>query len=131
MVSGLVTSPCDQLRIFSGEARLMRIASKSAIGFAMSKGLERYKVVLRFLRLSRDRWRLLIGRWSLAIGRWPNQRKPLRFGGPRARPPAFIVHTRSAGVPPAVLRASRPQLRRQPGSPTTGDRRLTTDFLIR
>ena len=33
MVSGLVTSPCDQLRIFSGEARLMRMASKSAIGF--------------------------------------------------------------------------------------------------
>src|SRR3954454_916983 len=44
MVSGLVTSPCDQLRIFSGEARLMRIASKSAIGFARSKGLERNKV---------------------------------------------------------------------------------------
>jgi hypothetical protein len=33
---------------FSGEARLMRMASKSAIGFAISKGLERYKVVLRF-----------------------------------------------------------------------------------
>ena len=44
MVSGLVTSPWDQLRIFSGEARLMRIASKSAILLAMSKGLERYKV---------------------------------------------------------------------------------------
>src|SRR5581483_3354514 len=44
MVSGLVTSPCDQLRIFSGEARLMRMASKSAIGFARSKGLERNKV---------------------------------------------------------------------------------------
>src|SRR5919204_3518507 len=43
MVSGLVTSPCDQLRIFSGEARLMRMASKSAIAFARSKGLERYK----------------------------------------------------------------------------------------
>src|SRR4029077_11274475 len=51
MVSGLVTSPCDQLRIFSGDARLMRIASKSAMGFAMSKGLERYKVFLRFLRV--------------------------------------------------------------------------------
>src|SRR5580692_11572114 len=50
MVSGLVTSPCDQLRIFSGEARLMRIASKSAIGFARSKGLERNKVILGFLR---------------------------------------------------------------------------------
>src|SRR3954454_25022354 len=44
MVSGFVTSPWDQLRIFSGEARLMRIASKSAIGFARSKGLERNKV---------------------------------------------------------------------------------------
>src|SRR5436190_13351183 len=44
MVSGFVTSPCDQLRIFSGDARLMRIASKSAIGFARSKGLERNKV---------------------------------------------------------------------------------------
>src|SRR5215471_16289070 len=44
MVSGFVTSPCDQLRIFSGEARLMRIASKSAIGFARSNGLERNKV---------------------------------------------------------------------------------------
>src|SRR5882672_1872820 len=50
IVSGLVTSPCDQLRIFSGDARLMRIASKSAIGFAMSKGLERYKVILRCVR---------------------------------------------------------------------------------
>src|SRR5579864_9769499 len=49
MVSGLVTSPCDQLRIFSGEARLMRIASKSAITFAISNGLERNKVFLRFL----------------------------------------------------------------------------------
>src|SRR6184192_1325463 len=50
MVSGLVTSPCDQLRIFSGEARLMRMASKSAIGFPRSKGLERNKVFLRFWR---------------------------------------------------------------------------------
>ncbi len=31
MVSGLVTSPCDQERIFSGDARLMRIASKSEV----------------------------------------------------------------------------------------------------
>src|SRR6266536_780870 len=44
MVSGFVTSPCDQLRIFSGEARLIRIASKSATGFARSNGLERNKV---------------------------------------------------------------------------------------
>src|SRR6516165_508861 len=38
MVSGLVTSPWDQLRIFSGEAREMRIESKSAIKFARSYG---------------------------------------------------------------------------------------------
>src|SRR5438874_10795535 len=44
MVSGLATSPCDQLRILSGEARLMRMASKSATAFPKSKGLERYKV---------------------------------------------------------------------------------------
>src|SRR5271165_6303780 len=49
MVSGLVTSPCDQLRIFSGDARLMRIASKSAMVFCISNGLERNKVFLRFL----------------------------------------------------------------------------------
>src|SRR5260370_23295635 len=44
MVSGLVTSPCDQLRIFSGEARLIRMESKSAIEVPRSNGLERYKV---------------------------------------------------------------------------------------
>src|SRR5664279_2196615 len=44
MVSGLVTSPCDQLRIFSGEARLMRMASKSAMAFPRSNGLDRYKM---------------------------------------------------------------------------------------
>src|SRR5579872_5237412 len=60
MVSGLVTSPCDQLRIFSGEARLIRMASKSAITFAISNGLERNKVFLRFSRLLRRRLRLLI-----------------------------------------------------------------------
>src|SRR5215471_17789535 len=31
MVSGLVTSPCDHDWIFSGDARLMRIASKSLV----------------------------------------------------------------------------------------------------
>src|SRR5215475_7022765 len=71
MVSGLVTSPCDQLRIFSGEARLMRIASKSAIGFAMSKGLERYKVVLRFLRPSRCRVTAPGNNWPATRGRFP------------------------------------------------------------
>src|SRR5215467_2930062 len=41
MVSGLVTSPCDQLRIFSGDARLMRMESKSAIKLALSYGEDR------------------------------------------------------------------------------------------
>src|SRR5437879_661356 len=38
MVSGLVTSPWLQLRIFSGDAREMRMESKSAIKFARSYG---------------------------------------------------------------------------------------------
>src|ERR1700761_14443 len=46
MVSGLVTSPCDQLRIFSGEASMMRMASKSLIGLVSSNGLERNKATL-------------------------------------------------------------------------------------
>src|ERR1700722_8443299 len=46
MVSGLVTSPWDQLRIFSGEASEMRMASKSVIGLVSSNGLERYKSTL-------------------------------------------------------------------------------------
>src|ERR1700687_4106220 len=49
MVSGLVTSPCDQLRIFSGDAREMRIESKSAIKFARSYG-EDLKISLQFLK---------------------------------------------------------------------------------
>src|ERR1700687_4069926 len=59
MVSGLVTSPCDQLRIFSGDARLMRMASKSATGFAISNGLER-NMFLRFPALRGS------GQWSVA-----------------------------------------------------------------
>src|ERR1019366_1205947 len=42
MVSGLVTSPWDQLRIFSGDASEMRMESKSAIRLARSYGEERY-----------------------------------------------------------------------------------------
>src|SRR4030081_491168 len=42
MVSGLVTSPCDQLRIFSGEASEIRMESKSAIRLALSYGEDRY-----------------------------------------------------------------------------------------
>jgi len=36
MVSGLVTSPCDQEDFFSGLAKLMRMESKSAIKLARS-----------------------------------------------------------------------------------------------
>src|SRR5512135_858993 len=62
MVSGLVTSPCDQLRIFSGEAMLILMASKSAMGLAMSKGLERYKVFLR-----------VQNQWPVVSSQWPDQ----------------------------------------------------------
>jgi hypothetical protein len=49
----------------------MRMASKSAIGFARSKGLERNKVILGFLRKYAPRGRLsnqslVVGRSSLA-----------------------------------------------------------------
>src|SRR5271168_1878420 len=50
MVSGLVTSPCDQLRIFSGEASMMRMASKSVMGLVSSNGFERNKATLLGLR---------------------------------------------------------------------------------
>src|SRR5438309_1539623 len=76
MVSGLVTSPCDQLRIFSGEARLMRIASKSAIGFARSKGLERNKVFLHFL-LSRQQ-PVASGQLPVLMFRQGRERTPRR-----------------------------------------------------
>src|ERR1035437_3166301 len=46
IVSGLVTSPCDQLWVFSGEASMMRIASKSVMGPESSNGFERNKVTL-------------------------------------------------------------------------------------
>jgi hypothetical protein len=36
MVSGFVTSPWDHERIFSGEAKLIRMLSKSAIDAARS-----------------------------------------------------------------------------------------------
>src|SRR5271155_3513140 len=52
MVSGLVTSPWDHERIFSGLARLMRMESKSAIKLARSYGLLRYKVVSSSRRLA-------------------------------------------------------------------------------
>src|SRR5689334_10786881 len=88
MVSGLVTSPCDQLRIFSGEAREMRMASKSAITFAISNGLERNKVFLRFSRLLRRRLRLLkaslvVGPSSLAKSHDPRIQEQNRGSGPQ------------------------------------------------
>src|SRR5580692_4521864 len=108
MVSGLVTSPCDQLRIFSGDARLIRMASKSAITFAISKGLERNKVVLRFL-LSK----------AVASCQWP----PASFCVPRR---LRAVATRN--VPSKVLRENRCQ---QPVRSVlaTDNRPLATDFL--
>jgi hypothetical protein len=54
MVSGLVTSPWLQLRIFSGEAREMRIESKSAIKFARSYG-EDLKIASNFLWLKKPK----------------------------------------------------------------------------
>src|SRR5579863_7474173 len=73
MVSGLVTSPCDQLRIFSGDARLILMASKSAIVFCISNGLERNKVFLRFLlsgqlpAISRQLPVFYVSRWLRAL----------------------------------------------------------------
>src|SRR6266853_2549275 len=87
MVSGLVTSPCDQLRIFSGEARLIRMASKSAIGLAMSKGLERYKVVLRFPAVVRRRTRLPKTSFELPVVRpgFPSHLWPVGWGAASRR----------------------------------------------
>src|SRR4030095_12978245 len=45
MVSGFVTSPWDHDRIFSGEARLIRILSKSAIEAARSYGFVLIKAI--------------------------------------------------------------------------------------
>src|ERR1700690_3409703 len=85
MVSGLVTSPWDQLRIFSGDARLMRIASKSAIVFCISNGLERNKVFLRFPRQYRCRLRPSgeSGQWSVTSGQhslWAKLRRCFAAG---------------------------------------------------
>src|SRR5271169_5656800 len=87
MVSGLVTSPCDQLRIFSGEARLMRMASKSAMAFPRSNGLERYKVSsspaglsdesCRDLRPLRGCWRLPVFPVSLGAASLRERRRQL------------------------------------------------------
>src|SRR5262249_7857146 len=54
MVSGFVTSPCDQLRMRSGEAREIRMLSKSVMLLPRSNGLERYKVSSVSFRHSRS-----------------------------------------------------------------------------
>jgi hypothetical protein len=63
----------------------MRIASKSAITFAISKGLERNKVFLRFLQQCRCRLRRLgeSGHWSVTRGQysfWAKLRKRFAAG---------------------------------------------------
>src|SRR5579872_1465277 len=118
MVSGLVTSPCDQLRIFSGEARLMRMASKSAIGFAMSKGLERYKVVLRFPAVIRRRYAAPETSVEFPVSSFLSGPNPLHIS--LACRTGSTFHTGSL---------FKTQFAASPGSPTTGDRRLI--FLIR
>src|SRR6202521_3872476 len=105
MVSGLVTSPCDQLRIFSGDARLMRMASKSATGFAISNGLER-NMFLRFPTAVRRRTRLsrtVASRWSLVAS---------EISDPEAQEQRPRDYS---------LKLSRPASRERP---TTSDRRL-------
>src|SRR6202521_1584633 len=105
MVSGLVTSPCDQLRIFSGDARLMRMASKSATGFAISNGLER-NMFLRFPTAVRRRTRLsrtVASRWSFVAS---------EISDPEAQEQRPRVYS---------LKRSRTASRERP---TTSDRRL-------
>src|SRR3981081_4355901 len=105
MVSGLVTSPCDQLRIFSGDARLMRMASKSATGFAISNGLER-NMFLRFPTAVRRRTRLsrtIASRWSLGAS---------EISDPEAQEQRLRIYS---------SKLSRPASRERP---TTSDRRL-------
>src|SRR5260370_38856231 len=105
MVAGLVTSPWDQVRIFSGDARLMRMASKSATGFAISNGLER-NMFLRFPTAVRRRTRLsrtVASRWSLVAS---------EISDPEAQEQRPRVYS---------LKLSRPASRERP---TTSDRRL-------
>src|SRR4029077_5731968 len=67
MVSGLVTSPCDQDMIFSGEARLMRMASKSLVSAPRSwkDGLI-YLHLFQYRLRSRD-VRFLLGLHALDV----------------------------------------------------------------
>src|SRR5271165_2750842 len=102
MVSGLVTSPCDQLRIFSGDARLMRMASKSATGFAISNGLER-NMFLRFPTAVRRRTRLsrtVASRWSLVASQIFNpeaQERRLRVYSSKLSRPASRERPTTSG----------------------------------
>src|SRR5712671_3376483 len=67
MVSGLVTSPCDQDRILSGDARLIRIASKSLVRAERSWKLGRIYLDLLQNRLRSDFYRLLLGLHQLDV----------------------------------------------------------------
>src|ERR1035438_3471064 len=117
MVSGLVTSPCDQLRIFSGEARLMRMASKSAIGFAISKGLERNKVILHFLRrFAAAGGSCNSGQWVATTSNWPDSA--------RAKLPVLFLQNPSAkfryfkiNVPLETVLATSPRAATRPRLP--------------
>src|SRR5438105_11598651 len=100
MVSGLVTSPCDQLRIFSGEARLIRMESKSAIKFALSYGEERYII---------SPWVVGVGsgQWDLPPTSNPYFRLINLPLGPCLRSPAAFSSTRRPDIATAARGSGR------------------------
>src|SRR5271170_2689484 len=100
MVSGLVTSPCDQLRIFSGEARLIRMESKSAIKFARSYGDERYIILLYKFGVAGWRPESQFGQSLI-----PNKPIP-SFSPPRVRYPESPAASSSAPHPD-IMTATR------------------------
>src|SRR5216683_2703314 len=92
MVSGLVTSPCDQLRIFSGEASEIRMESKSAIRFARSYGEERY-ILSAIVCLPSGQWPVVSGQQNpdgrqCVTGHWPPATGHSVFSRPPAPSPA-------------------------------------------
>ena len=119
MVSGLVTSPWDQLRIFSGDARLMRMASKSAMVFCISNGLERNKVFLRFPRQCRCRLRPSLLVLSSQLSAKPGSNLA-GHAALRANAAVAVIQKNSS-----FIRGSRshsqPQLRTENREPGTGN----------
>src|SRR5581483_1408386 len=100
MVSGLVTSPCDQLRIFSGDAKLMRIASKSVMVFPRSNGLERYKI-------ASDRGHFAgLKSGSEAAPAFPLLPAPFCFGPPDAEQGPVACFLKLCGTGLAELRSA-------------------------